>query len=240
MPAVRNGAAEPELSIVIPVHNEAATIGDVLRSIRERVRASHEVILVYDSENDETLPVVRAMVDADRVRLQRNTRGPGVLNALKAGLEAATAPYVLVAMADGSDDHSRIDEMIDLARAGADIVAASRYARGGRQIGAPVVKGMLSRAAGLTLHRLAGIPVHDATNNFRLYSQRFLRSVTIESRGGFEVALELTVKAAASGRTLCEVPTTWRERASGRSRFPLARWLPHYLRWYLYAFGIGR
>ena len=58
----------------------------------------------------------------------------------------------------------------------------------------------MSRTAGLTLHWFAGVPTHDPTNNFKLYSRRFLDSVTIESTAGFELALELTVKATIAGR----------------------------------------
>ena len=53
----------------------------------------------------------------------------------------------------------------------------------------------MSRTAGLTLHWFAGVPTHDPTNNFKLYSRRFLDATTIESEAGFELALELTVKA---------------------------------------------
>ncbi len=72
--------------------------------------------------------------------------------------------------------------------------------RGGRQVGGPPLKRLLSRTAGLTLHWFAGVPTHDPTNNFKLYSRRFLDSVTIESTAGFELALELTVKATLDGR----------------------------------------
>jgi hypothetical protein len=44
------------------------------------------------------------------------------------------------------------------------------------------------------------------------------------------------VKATLQGRRLAEVPTTWRDRTGGASRFRLRTWLPHYLRWYLVAF----
>jgi hypothetical protein len=109
--------------------------------------------------------------------------------------------------------------------------------RGGRQIGGPRLKRLLSRAAGLTLHWFAGVPTHDATNNFKLYSRRFLDSVTIESSAGFELALELTVKATAEGWQIAEIPTTWRDRTSGKSNFRMRKWLPHYLHWYRSAFA---
>jgi dolichol-phosphate mannosyltransferase len=129
--------------------------------------------------------------------------------------------------------------MVGLARAGADVVSASRYMRGGGQVGGPLAKRLMSRTAGLTLHWFAGVPTHDPTNNFKLYSRRFLDSVTIESTAGFELALELTVKATLMGRSVAEVPTTWRDRTAGQSNFKLRKWLPHYLHWYRVAF-MGR
>jgi len=60
--------------------------------------------------------------------------------------------------------------------------------------------------------------------------------VTIESTAGFELALELSVKATLTRRRLAEVPTTWRDRTSGKSNFKLRKWLPNYLHWYFAAF----
>ncbi len=118
---------------------------------------------------------------------------------MRSGIAAARAPYVVVSMADGSDDVEVIDRMVALAQDGADVVAASRYMHGGRQVGGPFLKGLMSRMAGLTLQWFGRVGTHDATNNFKLYSRRYLDTVTIESEGGFELALELTVKAALAG-----------------------------------------
>ena len=226
----------PELSIVIPVYEEPDNIGPTLGRIAEHVRTLHEVLVVYDFDADTTVPIVRALQPAmPSVRLLRNDLGRGVLNAMRAGIDAALAPLVLITMADGSDEMECVDPMVALASDGADLVAASRYVRGGRQEGGPRLKGMLSRIAGLSLHWFAGVPIHDATSNFKLYRREFLESVTIESTGGFELALELTVKARLARRQMAEVPTVWRDRTSGESRFKLRAWLPKYLRWYLVA-----
>jgi dolichol-phosphate mannosyltransferase len=174
------------------------------------------------------------------LRLQRNDLGRGVLNAIRKGFEVAKAPYVLVMMADGSDEPQAIDEMLRRARAGADVVAGSRYVRGGGQEGGPLLKRTLSRTAGLSLHWMRRLPIHDATSNFRMYSRRLLDAVTIESSAGFELALELTVKAQRLGMKVDEVPTVWHDRTAGTSRFRMWQWMPHYLRWYWVAFGIGR
>ena len=170
------------------------------------------------------------------MRLHKNELGRGVLNAIRSGIEAGTAPFVLVAMADGSDDFSDVDTMVEAARGGADIVAASRYMRGGKQVGGPALKKILSRVAGVTLYWFGRVPTHDPTNNFKLYRRSFLDSVDIESRGGFELALELSVKATLGGRRIAEVPTTWSDRTAGTSNFKFRAWLPLYLYWYAYLY----
>jgi dolichol-phosphate mannosyltransferase len=226
----------PELSIVVPVYEEPENIGPSLLRIAQHVRTPHEVLVVYDFDEDSTVPVVRALQPTmSTVRFHRNDLGRGVLNAMLSGIAAARGQLVLITMADGSDEMECVDPMVSLARDGADLVAASRYVRGGRQEGGPRVKRMLSRMAGLSLHWFAGVPIHDATSNFKLYRRQFLDSVTIESTGGFELALELTVKAQLARRRMAEVPTVWRDRTTGQSRFRLRAWLPKYLRWYLLA-----
>lgn len=232
------GAPAPELSIVLPVYNEGEAVTPVLRALAAGVRTPHELVVVYDFDADTTVPVVaRLATEIPGLRGLRNDLGRGVLNAMKAGIAATAAPYVLISMADGSDEPAIVDRMVELARGGADVVAASRYMRGGHQIGGPPLKRLMSRTAGLTLHRFAGVPTHDPTNNFKLYSRRFLEATPIESTAGFELALELTVKASLAGRRVAEVPTTWRDRTAGQSNFRLRRWLPHYLHWYRVAFA---
>ena len=229
---------EPAIvSIVVPVYNEGRAVEPILRSLTSAVSTWHEIIVVYDYEEDPTVPVIaRLSQELPTLRGHRNDLGRGVLNALKSGLAESVGRYVVVSMADGSDEPGLIDDMVTLAEGGADIVAASRYMRGGRQIGGPRLKGLLSRIAGLSLHYLAGVRTHDPTNNFKLYTRRFLDDVTIESRAGFELALELTVKATIGGYGVAELPTTWRDRTTGTSNFRLRQWLPHYLHWYVLAF----
>jgi glycosyltransferase involved in cell wall biosynthesis len=230
-------AAEPELSVVLPVYNEGEAVVPVLRSLSSSVRTPHELIVVWDFDEDTTKPVVeRLATEIPGLRGVRNDLGRGVLRAMRAGIASARGRYVLISMGDGSDDPAVVDPMVELARSGADVVAASRYMRGGRQIGGPLLKRTLSRLAGLTLHWFAGVPTHDPTNNFKLYARSFLESTPIESRAGFELALELTVKASVAGRRVAEVPTTWRDRTAGQSNFRLRAWLPHYLHWYWLAF----
>ena len=232
--------AAPEVSIILPVYNEGEAVEPVLRALDAAVATPHELVVVYDFDGDTTVPVVQRLgAEMPALRGLRNDLGRGVLNAMKAGIAGTSGPYVLISMADGSDDPTAVDRMVQLARGGADLVSASRYMRGGKQLGGPPLKRLMSRVAGLTLHWFARVPTHDPTNNFKLYSRHFLESTTIESTAGFELALELTVKATLARRRVAEIPTTWRDRTAGQSNFKLRKWLPHYLHWYRVAF-LGR
>ncbi len=223
----------PELSIVVPVFKEGEAVAPVLRALDNAVSTPHEILVVYDFDEDPTVPVIdRLHADIPAIRGLRNDLGRGVLNAMKAGIAASQGNYVLISMADGSDEPGIVDLMVAMAKGGADVVSASRYMRGGHQIGGPLLKRLMSRTAGLTLHWFGGVATHDPTNNFKLYSRRLLDETPIESDAGFELALELTVKATLAGRRIAEVPTTWRDRTAGESNFKLRKWLPHYLRWY--------
>jgi hypothetical protein len=140
-------------------------------------------------------------------------------------------------MADGCDDPLQIDDLARLVDRGVAVAAASRYMPGGQQVGGPILKGMLSKAAGRSLRILAHIGTRDATNSFKAYNTAFVRGVGIDSRDGFEIGLELTAKAKRMRLPVAEIPTIWLDRQAGMSNFKLVQWIPVYLRWYRFAFG---
>jgi dolichol-phosphate mannosyltransferase len=226
------GGAEP-LALIVPVYNEAENFPALVAEVERHIPPPYALYMVYDFEEDTTVPVARRLA-ASRpwLHLVKNGLGRGVVRALSAGFQAVGRGPALVVMADLSDDLSIVPELLSLYRRGFQVVCPSRYVRGGRQIGGPPLKRLLSRAAGLSLRYLAGFPTHDATNNFRLYDAALVNDLGIESTGGFELALELTAKAFRRGVKIAEVATTWRDRTAGESRFRLTRWLPKYLYWY--------
>jgi glycosyltransferase involved in cell wall biosynthesis len=224
------------LSAVCPVYNEGANIGPLLDRLASEIPIPMELIVVYDRDDDDTLPALTRLSPPFPVRTVKNRYGSGALNAIKTGFGEASGEATLVIMADLSDDLRAVPRMFRLVESGCDVVCGSRYMPGGRQIGGPVLKGLLSRAAGVSLHWLAGVPTRDVTNSFKMYRTAFLRSLTLESSGGFEIGMEAVVKAYVRGARIAEVPSVWTDRVAGRSRFRLWRWLPNYLRWYFYAF----
>jgi dolichol-phosphate mannosyltransferase len=228
----------PRISLVVPAYNEGEQVDRLLDRMLPALPDGCEVAVVVDFAQDSTVPPVRRRGQADpRLRLLVNDYGRGPANAIRYGVDHTTGRVIVVTMADGSDDPHQVGVLAALVERGAAVAAASRYTRGGRQIGAPLVKRTLSRAAGRSLHLLARVGTRDATNSFKAYDRAFVEQVGIHSRHGFEVGLELTVKATRLGLPVAEIPTVWTERVSGRSRFRVLAWAPRYLRWYRLAFG---
>ena len=228
----------PRVSVVVPACNEGEHITGVLDRLFESVRLSCDVLVIVDSPDDTTIPVAERYAEKEpRLKCLVNTYGRGPANAIKYGIDAATAPVVVVTMADGCDDARQIDELVRLVERGVAVAAASRYMPGGQQVGGPVLKGTLSRVAGRSLGMLAHVGTRDATNSFKAYSTEFVRQVGIDTRGGFEIGIELTAKAKRLRLPVAEIPTIWLDRQAGLSNFKLAQWVPSYLRWYRFAFG---
>jgi dolichol-phosphate mannosyltransferase len=226
------------IDIIIPVYNEGEVIVQTLDEISGNLFVDYNILIIYDFDKDNTIPVVISYVVAnkiDNVFLVKNAYSRGVLNAIKTGFESAISEAVLVVMGDASDDLAVVNQMYHKLQEGNDIICGSRYMKGGRQIGGPVLKKFLSRMAGTSLHFLTGIPSHDVSNSFKLYRKSVVDNLVIESTGGFEIGMEILIKAFIDGKKIAEVPSTWRDRTGGKSKFKLAKWLPHYLHWYFHA-----
>jgi len=231
-------ARNTPLTIVIPVFNEGANFPKLWATLSSSIKSPFSVVVVYDFDADDTVPVVQSLIakGENRISLARNSYGRGVVGAIHTGFNTVEQGPVLVVMADLSDDLDAVDKMLELYREGYDVVVGSRYMPGGRINGGPLVKKTLSRIAGVSLHHVRGLPTHDATNAFKIYDAEMLHSFKIESQAGFELNLELTVKAFLNHYPITEVPSVWNDRTAGQSRFRLWKWLPSYMHWYLLAY----
>ncbi|MBX3314993.1 MAG: glycosyltransferase family 2 protein [Actinobacteria bacterium] len=228
----------PRLSIVVPVYNEGEEIRPFLDRLFDSLTMPCEVLAVYDTEEDTTR---RHLVDYAEEEPQlvptHNTYGNGPANAMRFGIDHAAADIVVITMADGSDDPQQVEALAHLVERGVVVAAASRYAKGGQQVGGPFVKRIMSRGAGLSLYWFGRVGTRDATNSFKAYDRAFVQRVGIESDTGFELGLEMVAKARRYRQPVAELPTIWLDRTVGQSNFQVWSWLPRYLRWYRYAFG---
>ncbi len=226
------------IQLIVPVYNEGENVVTLYKQLQSDDVRFDEIKFIYDFDEDRTLPFISILRKNDpRVVAEKNTLGRGVVFALQFAFSRVRSGPVIVLMGDNSDKLSIIPCLIQEWERGASVVCPSRYMSGGEQHGGGLIKPILSRLGCRSLG-LFGFPTSDATNNFKLYDGDWLRRQRIESRGGFEIALELCVKAVEDEKKVVEIPTIWRDRTAGESKFKLLKWLPHYLRWYFRALTV--
>lgn len=223
------------LSILLPVRNEGINLRIMVKLLKAVVEVPHELLIVYDTPEDDSIPVVRAMLnDYTNLRLVHNQRGRGVLNAIRAGVDAAVGEYILLFAADEVGPVLAIEDMLVLMQEGCDMVSCSRYAHGGRRLGGSVIGGVLSRLANRLFHRMAGCVLSDATTGIKLFRRSLFYTLNLEARPvGWAVTFEMAMKAQLAGWKLGEVPVISIDRLyGGKSTFRLGPWTGEYLRWF--------
>jgi glycosyltransferase involved in cell wall biosynthesis len=164
-------SAHPTYLAVVPAYNEAATVGRIVRSLREH--APHfDVVVVDDGSTDATAEVARA-AGADVVRSPFNL---GIGGAVQAGFLYALErdyDYMVQVDADGQHDPREIPKLIDAMAAdpSLDMVCGSRFLRDG-EYPAPISRRTGIHIFAFILSRVVGQRVSDPTSGFRLYNRR--------------------------------------------------------------------
>jgi dolichol-phosphate mannosyltransferase len=226
-----------ELSVVIPVYNEDENIIATIESLNQVIPVNHEIICVYDFEEDTTIPILRNLISKfPQLQMIKNEVARGPSGAIRAGIQQSSAPQILVVMADACDDFSQIPHFLSLVKEKDGVVCPSRYCKGGKQLLNPSLKVWLPQTAGFLLKLLTGIPTYDPTNSFKLYSAKIFDEIELQSIVSFSVTLEIVTKAFLLGYQIIEVPTTWKDRTKGVSNFKLLPSIPAYLKWFLLCF----
>lgn len=229
--------SETTLSILLPVRNEGVNLKLMLKILRVIVEESHEVIVVHDSIDDDSIPVVREIQSSyPELLLVHNTLGAGVVNAIRAGIEAAKGRYILIFAADEVGPVLAIENMVDLMNDNCDFVSCTRYAHGGRRLGGSWIGGFLSRGANWLFHCLSRSPFSDATTGIKMFRRDIFYKLNLECRPiGWAVAFEMAIKAQHAGLRLGEVPIVSIDRLyGGKSTFRLGPWIGEYSRWFLW------
>jgi glycosyltransferase involved in cell wall biosynthesis len=228
---------KPQLTILLPVRNEEMNLRVMLRVIRSVLEYPHEVLVIHDTLDDRSIPVVReAQAAYPGLRLVQNQLGKGVINAIRAGVAEARSDIVTILCADDTGPVLVVDDMLALMRENCDFVSCTRYANGGRRLGGSLIGGLLSRAANWLFHRIARSPFSDATTGCKMFRKGVFARFALESRPiGWAFAFEMAIKAQHLNLGLGEVPLVSIDRLfGGQSSFRLGPWLVEYLRWFFW------
>ncbi len=200
--------------LVIPVFNEAATVGEVVREARR-----HGPVVVVDDGSGDESGGVAAAAGAEVIR---HARRLGKGQALRTGLTAARrrgASHVVTLDGDGQHAPGDVPALLAASRqAPGAIIVGSRVGLDGEAPQVPAERLNAIRVAGFFVAWASGLSLRDTQSGFRVYPLSALDGLTL-LRGGFVLETEVLVKAAARGLPVFEVPITVIPRAARRSRF---------------------
>ena len=222
------------LDIIIPVYNEGDNILSVVSHIKKNVKTKYQILICYDNDDDNLFEYREKIFGIYNDIVLVKNKYIGACGAIKTGLLHSTTDVKIVYPCDDLINGCIIDEMYKKFLEGNEIVAPSRFMKGGSMKNCPIIKEILVRFSSYTLFVLSSIPIEDASNGFRLFSKKIVDTFEIESNLGFAYSLELLVKTERAGYKICQIPSQWNERTVGSSKFKIFVWLPQYLKWYFY------
>ena len=217
-------ANQPSVAIMLPTYREAQNIENLIHDI-QKLNLNSTIVIIDDSSPDGTANIVRQLQkEYNNIILFTRPAKLGLGTAITAGfrmlLSLETPPdYIITMDSDYSHNPNDIPRLINKALHGFDLTIGSRYTSGGKTIGWPIARRLISHVANLTATIVAGIRVQDCTSGFRCYSKDYVRSVigNLHSHT-YEIQIETVKQAWTRKFRVGEVPIVFSNRKQGKSK----------------------
>ena len=216
---------EATLSFVIPLKDEAPTLGELFKKIAEHASAQTsfwEVIFVDDGSTDNSWEVIQELAaeNPDRIKAIRFRRNLGKAEALAAGWQECSGDFVFTMDADLQDDPAEIPHFLEKMEEGWDIVSGWKRRRHD-----PWHKVLPSRIFNLMLSRVNKVKLHDHNCGFKCYRREVVQAIPMYG----EMHRMVPSLAAIHGYRTSEIPVQHHPRVHGRSKYDFRRYLRGFL-----------
>jgi glycosyltransferase involved in cell wall biosynthesis len=222
-----------KISIIIPAHNEEENLLPLMEELipvllQYDETKDFEIVLVNDNSTDRTPAIIEELgKNNPSIRPVHRHTSPGFGNAVKEGMKNAIGDIIIPVMGDLSDDPHDIPKLVKKIE--------------GATEGYPATKMIANRAFNNSVRLLFGIRHKDITNAFKAYRKEVLEKIGIDNleSSGFDLTVEIPLKAHIMGFTSAEVPVTWNGRKRGEAKLKLSQNATKYGRRLLSLFFIG-
>ncbi|RJS80998.1 TIGR00374 family protein [Methanophagales archaeon] len=219
-----------KISCVVPAYNEEENLEELIERLIPALEShdetkDYEIILVNDNSTDNTHSIIDALANENpRIKPVHRASTPGFGNAIKEGLKHAEGDIIIPVMGDLSDDPKDIPKLVRKIEEGYDIAYGSRFIKGGSVEDYPAAKMLANRIFNNAVRFLFGIPHRDVTNAFKAYKREVLDAIGIENieAEGFDLTVEIPLKAHILGFKSAEVPVNWHGREKGEAKLKLS------------------
>ena len=212
-----NNTQPPELSLVIPVFNEADSLLDLQHQIVKALDGyEYEILYIDDGSSDESFSVLKDIQrTCPRVRLIRFRRNFGQTAALSAGFRYARGKVIVPLDADGQNDPADIPRLINKLNEGYDIVSGWRKERKDN----PITRTLPSHIANWMIGRITGVRLHDYGCTLKAYRAESLKPIRLYG----EMHRFIPALASWGGENVTELVVNHRPRTTGKTKYGLSR-----------------
>jgi uncharacterized protein (TIRG00374 family) len=218
-----------KISCVVPAKDEEENLPELVDKLvkvlsKYEETKDYEIVLVNDNSTDNTGKIIDELAKKNpRIKAVHRTGNPGFGNALKDGFKNATGDVIIPVMGDLSDDPEDIPKLVRKILDGYDVVYGSRFIAGGSVEGYPRLKLIANRLFNNVVRLLFGIKHKDITNAFKAYKKEVLEEIGNLESEGFDLTVEIPLKAHVLGFKSSEVPVRWYGRRKGEAKLKLSR-----------------
>ena len=214
----------PQISLVVPVHNEAGNIQPLVAEIRTALSAAAiewELFIVDDGSTDGSWEELSAATADSRVRGIRLEQRLGKSAALVAGFQICSAAQIVMLDGDGQDDPGEIPKMVALlASTAADQGNRADLVNGWKTPRLdPWHKTFPSWVFNLLVGWLTGLKLHDHNCGLKAFRREVIEAIVLQDN----FHRFIPVLAAAQGFRVVEMPVHHRPRTRGSSKYGMSR-----------------
>lgn len=225
---IGNSRVNSEVGFILPTYGEAANISNLIEDI-ENLNLDASILVIDDSSPDGTAKIVREKKRNYNnlllyVRPKKTGLGTAITDGFKIFLSTQNPPkYIFTMDADYSHNPQDIPKLLATMReCDCGIVIGSRYVKGGKIIGWPFTRQMISKTANFIARALLGLKLHDCTSGFRCYSTKFLKETVGDLHSHtYEIQIETVRQAFLRKFNVKEAPIVFVNRKRGKSKLSL-------------------
>ena len=209
--------------MIVPTYNERENLPALVGRLRAQPGDVH-VLIVDDNSPDGTGQIADAIAACDTgVKVIHRSGKLGLGTAYRAGFRHGLAQgyqYLCTMDADFSHSPESVPALLDKAASGFDLVVGSRYVAGGRVVGSPPLRKLISYIANWLAHLFLGVTTHDCTAGFRCYRRQVLETIELDAifSSGYSFLIEMAFLCQRAGFRIGEVPITFVNRTQGASK----------------------
>ena len=218
------GAPDPRILVIIPTYNEAENLEKIVGRVHA-VNPQVHILVADDNSPDGTGKLADGLAEKDeRVKVLHRAGKEGLGKAYLAGFAwGIEHGYDVICEMDADGSH-RPEDFPALLKAlveqDADLVLGSRYVPGGKTVGWPKHRELLSRGGNTWVRLITGMKVRDATGGYRLFRRETLERIDLATvaSAGYTFQVDLAWRTTRAGLKVVEVPITFVERELGASK----------------------